>query len=69
MAGKQIILIMSRFFTTGVILEKGDCLYALIVLLRLIVYFSNLSNNSFKVKVVITGLPFKAKFGIWQANS
>ena len=29
-ATKNIILMISRFFTTGVMLAKGDCLYALI---------------------------------------
>ncbi len=52
-----------RFFTTGVKLAKGDCLYALIVQLIHSVYFSNRSANSFNVNVLITGLPFKGKVG------
>ena len=63
-----MILIISKGFTTGVIFEKGDCLYALIGKFYSF-YFSNLSANSFMVNVLITGLPFNARLGIWQAKS
>src|ERR1700722_18487526 len=32
-------------------------------------YFSNRSINSASVKVLITGFPFNARLGIWQAKS
>jgi hypothetical protein len=47
------------------IFANGDCI-------RLYIYpgyFSNRSINSFNVNVLITGLPFNAWLGIWQAKS
>jgi len=61
---KHITLIISRFFTTGDILAKGDCIISI-----KFGYFSNRSNNSVKVKVLITGLLFSAMLGNWQAKS
>lgn len=61
---KQITLIISRFFTTGDILANGDC----IINIKM-GYFSNRSNNSVKVKVLITGLLLSAILGNWQAKS